>query len=105
MKKALIICNAGMSSSLMADKTSAYFKDNNKDIEVDATTVMKADNSIEDGSYDLYLVSPQMKLHFDKLKDLAEKNNRDILQIPADCYTPIKTGIEKLADLIEEAIG
>ena len=46
-----------------------------------------------------------MKLHFDKLKDLAEKNNRDILQIPADCYTPIKTGIEKLADLIEEAIG
>lgn len=93
-----------MSSSLMADKTSAYYKENAKDIEVEATTVMKADKYIKDGSYDLYLVSPQMKLHFDKLKDLADKNNRNIRQIPTDCYSPIKTSIEKLAYFIEEAI-
>ncbi len=38
MKKALIICAAGMSSSMMAKKTTDYFKNKNIDIEVDAIT-------------------------------------------------------------------
>lgn len=36
MAKALIICVAGMSSSLMAQKTTDYFKTQGKDITVEA---------------------------------------------------------------------
>lgn len=36
MSKALIICVAGMSSSLMAQKTTDFFKNQGKDITVEA---------------------------------------------------------------------
>ena len=38
MKKALIICAAGMSSSMMASKTTEYFKGKGEDVFVDAVS-------------------------------------------------------------------
>ena len=40
MAKALIICVAGMSSSLMAQKTTDYFKTQGKDITVEAISTL-----------------------------------------------------------------
>ena len=39
MKKALIVCAGGMSSSLVAKKATALFKTHGTDIEVAATSV------------------------------------------------------------------
>ncbi|MDY3005743.1 hypothetical protein [Anaerococcus porci] len=41
MKKVLVLCNAGMSSSLIAKKAFDYFKKENKEIKVTATTFMQ----------------------------------------------------------------
>ena len=41
MSKALIICVAGMSSSLMAQKTTDFFKNQGKDITVEAISLTK----------------------------------------------------------------
>lgn len=67
MKKALIICAAGMSSSMMATKTTDYFKQNGKDIFVDAVSATEGDNMIKTSDFDLFLISPQTTMFLDKL--------------------------------------
>ena len=61
MAKALIICAAGMSSSLMAKKTTEFLKGKGQDIEVDAISATEGGKAIAASEFDLYLVSPQNK--------------------------------------------
>lgn len=100
MKKALIICAAGMSSSLMAKKTTNYLKEQGHDIEVDAISANEGARMIEKQSFDLYLVSPQTKMYFKKLKEAGDKVNKPVVNIPPQAYVPIPRGIEKLASVI-----
>ncbi|HCN60743.1 MULTISPECIES: PTS cellobiose transporter subunit IIB [Mammaliicoccus] len=100
MKKALIICAAGMSSSLMAKKTTNYLKEQGHDIEVDAISANEGARMIEKQSFDLYLVSPQTKMYFKKLKEAGDKVNKPVVNIPPQAYVPIPMGIEKLASVI-----
>lgn len=104
MKKALIICVAGMSSSLMAKKTTEYFKSKGIEIEVDAINATEAVKTVETGAFDLYLISPQAKMHFNKFSALAEKAGKPIENIPPQAYVPIPMGIEKLANVISAKI-
>lgn len=49
MKKALIICAGGMSSSLIAKKTTDHLQKQGKDIELDATSQSQGAKLIEKG--------------------------------------------------------
>lgn len=102
MAKALIICAAGMSSSLMAKKTTEFLKGKGHDIEVDAINSNEGKKAIEAGDFDLYLISPQTKMYFKQFSDVAERSGRKITQIPPQAYVPIPMGIEKMANLILE---
>lgn len=73
MAKALIICAAGMSSSLMAKKTTEFLKGKGQDIEVDAVSATEGGKAIATGGFDLYLVSPQTKMYFSNLKKQVTK--------------------------------
>ncbi len=92
MKKALIICAGGMSSSVIA-KTTEYFKERGKEIELDATSASQGAATIAKDEYDLYLVSPQTKMYFANLEK-AIKYQRPIVNIPPQAYVPIPMGIE-----------
>lgn len=100
MKKALIICAAGMSSSLMAKKTTEFFKSKDQDIVLDAISANEGGKMIEKGEFDLYLVSPQTKMYFNKLKETGNRVGKPVVNIPPQAYVPIPMGIEKLANLI-----
>lgn len=52
MAKALIICAAGMSSSLMAKKTTEFFKSKGDDIEVDAISATEGGKAIAAAEFD-----------------------------------------------------
>ena len=104
MDRVLIICNAGMSSSLMAQKATEYLAGEGKDIKVEATTVAQGDKTIKEGEYDLYLISPQMRLHFKKLESVAKDAGKKISQIPFDAYSPTDFGVKKLVEIINENI-
>ncbi|EOT25673.1 PTS cellobiose transporter subunit IIB [Enterococcus saccharolyticus] len=104
MKKALIICAGGMSSSVIAKKTTEFFASKGKEIELDATSASQGASTISKDEYDLYLVSPQTKMYFDNLKKAADKTNKPIVNIPPQAYVPIPMGIQKLATVIEENI-
>jgi len=104
MKKALIICAAGMSSSMMASKTTEYFKGKGEDVFVDAVSATEGDNQIKTSDFDLFLISPQTTMYLDKFVKLGKTVGKPVVSIPFQAYVPIPTGIQKLAELIEENI-
>lgn len=104
MKKALIICAGGMSSSVIAKKTTEYLQGKGQEIELDATSASQGATTIAKDEYDLYLVSPQTKMYFANLEKAANKTNKPIVNIPPQAYVPIPMGIEKMGKLVEENI-
>lgn len=104
MKKVLIICAAGMSSSMMAAKTTQWFEQNGKEIFVDAVSATEGQKMIGNSDFDLFLVSPQTKMYYEKLKDAGDRVGKVVVEIPPQAYVPIPMGIEKMADLITNAL-
>lgn len=101
-KSVLIICAGGLSSSMIAKKTTDHLKERGYDLLIEARGVPEGTLEIQSDRFDLYLVSPQTKMNFEKLAVEAQKVKKPIVQIPPQAYIPIPMGIEKLANLIIE---
>ena len=102
MAKALIICAAGMSSSLMAKKTTEFLKGKGQDIEVDAISATEGGKAIAASEFDLYLVSPQTKMYFKQFEEAGAKVGKPVVQIPPQAYVPIPTGVAALAKVVTD---
>ena len=102
MAKALIICAGGMSSSLIAKKTQTLLAEQGHDVEMNAVGVPEGGKKIAAAEYDLYLVSPQTKMHFKQFEESGNKVGKPVDQIPPQAYIPIPMGIEKMAKLVLE---
>ncbi len=102
MKKALIICAAGMSSSMMASKTTDFFKAKRRRSIVDAVSATEGDNMIKNSDFDLFLISPQTTMFLDKFKKLGESVGNLLLVSHFKLMSQFHTGIQKLAEVIEE---
>ncbi|MBP3038503.1 PTS cellobiose transporter subunit IIB [Bacillaceae bacterium Marseille-Q3522] len=102
MKKALIICAAGMSSSMMAKRTTELFKQKGQDIEVDAVPATEGEKMIRNSDFDLFLISPQTKMYLDQFIAIGAEVGKPVVSIPFQAYVPIPTGIEKMAKLITD---
>ena len=100
MSKALIICAAGMSSSLMAKKTTEYLQGEGHDITIEAIGATEGNKVIESAAYDIYLISPQTRMYFKQFEETGKKANRPVVQIPPQAYIPIPTGIQALAKVV-----
>ncbi|MBF8970024.1 MULTISPECIES: PTS cellobiose transporter subunit IIB [unclassified Streptococcus] len=100
MSKALIICVAGMSSSLMASKTTEYLQAQGKDITVEAISSNEGEQVIADATYDVYLVSPQAGMYYNQFAAVGAEAGRPVVKVPPQAYVPIPMGIEKMAQLI-----
>ncbi|MCF0245990.1 MAG: PTS cellobiose transporter subunit IIB [Ileibacterium sp.] len=101
MTNVLIICAAGMSSSLFAKKAGIILNKKGFDVKIEARCMMEGEDLIRKNRYDLYLVSPQAKLYMDAFEKAAGNSGAKLVQIPANCYVPIPAGFEKLSDMIQ----
>lgn len=104
LKKVLIVCAGGMSSSIIAKKATALFQSAGKAIQVDATSINAGQKAIEKDQYDLYLVSPQTRMYFDHLAKFASRMEKPIAKIPPQTYVPLPKQMQELVDFIEEQI-
>ena len=104
MTKALIICAGGMSSSLIAKKTQTLLEEQGHIVEMDAVGVPEGGKKISSAEYDLYLISPQTKMHFNQLEEAGKKVGKPVVQIPPQAYIPIPMGIEKMAKFVLDNI-
>ena len=105
MKKVMLLCNAGMSSSMMAKKASEYLEKNGFVIHVDSTTTADAEDVFENPEYDMILVSPQVRMLFNEYSKKAEEKGKEIAQVGFDAYSPTSMGVSKMAKLITDKIG
>ncbi|KRN77333.1 PTS cellobiose transporter subunit IIB [Weissella minor] len=104
MTKGMIICVSGMSSSMMAKKVTDYFKEQGKDIEIDAMTASMGDDEIRTGDEDIFLISPQTKMYLETFQNTGKEVGKPVVSIPFDAYIPVPMGVEKLAQLVETNI-
>ena len=65
--KIILLCGAGLSTSLLAKKMQAEAVKQGKEITVKAIAYSDADDSLEEA--DLYLLGPQIEYYLDRLKD------------------------------------
>lgn len=105
MAKALIICAAGMSSSLMAKKTTDNLQEQGHDITIEAIGATEGNKVIESAAYDVYLISPQTRMYFKQFEKIGQKVGRPVVQIPPQAYVPIPTGIQGLGKVVLEQLS
>lgn len=105
MKKVLIICAGGMSSSMIAKKTEDLLTSQGHEISMTARGVTEGELLIRDASYDAYLISPQTKMYLKKFQALGAEVDRKVAPIPPQAYIPVPMGIEKMAKLVVEQVG
>ncbi len=103
-KRVLIICAGGMSSSMIAKQTMDKLVAEGKDVFVEACGTGTGRVRIAENNYDLYLISPQTRMYFKDLKEVAEKAGSKIDQIPPQAYVPIPSGINNMVKLVKKNI-
>jgi len=68
MRNIVLLCNMGMSTSLMVNKMKAAAKEEGYECEINAFALQKADEIIS--SADMLLIGPQISYELGRLKEL-----------------------------------
>lgn len=81
MKKILLVCSAGMSTSILVKKMEEAAEIMNVDVHVEAKAMAEAQSVLE--NYDVILLGPQVKYIENNIKSMTEK---PVSVIPANVY-------------------
>lgn len=86
MKKIYLFCNAGMSTSLMAQRMQKVADNNNLPIEVKAFTDAQIDEIVTSQNPDAILLGPQVKHIYEKVVERYGDLGKPIFVIDANDY-------------------
>lgn len=64
--KLLLVCNAGMSTSLLVNRMEKIIKEKNLDVEIKALGVIQGEKEMND--WDVILLGPQVRHHMEFMK-------------------------------------
>ncbi|MFT8318065.1 MAG: PTS sugar transporter subunit IIB [Sporolactobacillus sp.] len=82
MKKVMLVCAAGMSTSLLVTKMQkAAQKNGDEDLEIFARSTNEATPLMQEGSIQAVLIGPQVKYMEKKFKEILEEKNIPIESI------------------------
>lgn len=99
--RVILVCSGGMSSAIAAKSLTEAAKTEGIDMEVHESSSVKFQEMVKE-NYALALVAPQIRHHFERLKQYADSAGVPILQIKPRGYSPIG-GKFLLAQIKEEA--
>lgn len=75
MKRIMLVCSAGMSTSLLVNKMKKVASDKGIEAEIFAISAMEFDSNIESKKLDVILLGPQVRFMKDEFeKKLTSKN-------------------------------
>lgn len=86
MKKILLCCAAGMSTSLLVSKMQQSAKEQNIDIKIWAVAIEELSNNLKEG-VDVVLLGPQIRYKLNDVKKLCGETN-----VPADVINMMDYG-------------
>jgi cellobiose PTS system EIIB component len=84
MKKILLCCSAGMSTSLLVEKMKKAALDRHVDVDIEAIPVVEFDRRIHEA--DVVLIGPQVKYRWTQFKQVADANGKPIEVIDMMAY-------------------
>lgn len=93
--KLLLICQGGMSTSILMNKMKKYAIDHDIPLEVKATSVSEYQDVSAD--YDALLVGPQAAYRLNEIKEVSGK--------PAGSMAPVDYGIGNVENILKQAQG
>ncbi|WP_294096121.1 PTS sugar transporter subunit IIB [uncultured Cetobacterium sp.] len=76
MKKILLLCAAGMSTSLLVTKMKNSAKEKGIKVEIEACPVEKFTDKLP--IYDIFLLGPQVRFKQDELNLIAKEHNKRV---------------------------
>lgn len=94
MKKILLACNAGMSTSLLVERMKQYAKSQSIDCEIKAMGVLEAEKVLND--WDICLLGPQVRYMLPKFQ---KKSTKPVVVINTRFY-----GLMDGANVMKEAL-
>jgi len=94
MTKILLLCAAGMSTSMVVKKMQASAKEKGIDVHIEAHGVETIQDYLTE--YDLFLLGPQIRFKKDELQKLADPLNKRVEVINMMDYGMMKG--EKILD-------
>jgi len=82
MKKVILVCQSGISTSLLKEKMSEYIYTENYDITFKAISTYEVKKVIEEDNFDMLLFTPQLKLIYKSyLNDYKDKYNIQLIDM------------------------
>ena len=88
MKKILLCCSAGMSTSMLVKKMQEAAVVKEIECHIEAVSVSAFDELIQD--FDVCLLGPQVRFQQDELQKVADRYNKKVEAIPAMTYGMMK---------------
>lgn len=104
MKKILLLCAAGMSTSILVNKMKEAAIKNGIEVEIKAVSLDRFDSYIDE--YDVFLLGPQVRFKKNQLQPIAHKINKPLEVINTTDYGLMKgENVLKFAlELIEKGV-
>lgn len=97
MKKILLCCSAGMSTSMLVKKMQQAAEQQGINCQISATGVNAFDEVIKD--YDVCLLGPQVRFQMEELQIRARKHGKQVAAISPQAY-----GMMKGDDVLQQAL-
>ena len=72
-KNVLIVCEAGISASLLVSKMLEEIKDDNLKYNIDYVPVVRINKKLAQDNYDVLLLTPQVIRHEEEIRELITK--------------------------------
>ncbi len=95
MKHILLVCNAGMSTSMLVKKMQDAAKEANVDVNIEAKSVTEAKKDLE--GVHIILLGPQIRYELDNIKALAPN-------IPVEAINMQDYGLMNGKKVLEQAL-
>ncbi len=95
MKHILLVCNAGMSTSMLVKKMQDAAKEANVDVNIEAKSVTEAKKDLE--GVHIILLGPQIRYELDNIKALAP-------DIPVEAINMQDYGLMNGKKVLEQAL-
>jgi len=76
MKKILLLCSGGMSTSMIVKKMKESAKNKNLEVEIDAVSTARFYELLDD--YDIFLLGPQVKFQKAEFQAKAKEKNKPL---------------------------
>lgn len=99
MKKIMLACNAGMSTSMLVTKMQKAAEDKKLEVDIWAVPVSEADNEVQDKVIDVILLGPQVKFLLNDFKDKFEP------QIKVDAINMMDYGVMNGEKVLDAALA